>query len=55
MLILFNIIIEPSNLREKKKGTAICDKRTVKCDVETTQCDVGTIKCEKKNKETTKM
>ena len=56
MLILFNITIEPSNLRKKKrKGTAICDKRIVKCDVGTTQCEVGTVKCEEKKEETTKM
>ena len=55
MLILFNITIEPSNLRKKKKGTAICNKRIVKCDVGTTQCEVGTVKCEEKKEETTKM
>ena len=47
ILVLLNIIMEPSNLRKKKKNT-ICDKRTVKCDIGTTQCDNGTVKCEKK-------
>ena len=42
--------MEPSNLREKNKGTTICDKRTVKCDIGTTQCDRGTIKYKKKKK-----
>ena len=34
MLVLLNMTIEPSNLRGGKKGTTICDKRTVKCDIE---------------------
>ena len=33
MLVLLNMTIEPSNLRGKKKGTTICDKRTVKYDI----------------------
>ena len=48
MLELFNMTMEPSNLRKKNKGTTICDKRTVKCDIETIWCDNGTVKCEKK-------
>ena len=35
MLVLLNITIEPSNLREKNKGTTICDKRTIKSDIGT--------------------
>ena len=27
LLVLFNITIEPSNLRKKNKGTTICDKK----------------------------
>ena len=49
MLVLLNIIIEPSNLRKKiNKGTTIYDKRIVKCDIGTTQCEDGTVKYEKK-------
>ena len=52
MLVLFNITIEPSNLRKKKrKGTTICDKRTVTCDIGTAQCEDETVKCEKKVRE----
>ena len=36
MLVLVNVIIEPSNVREKKKkGTIECDKSTATCDVDT--------------------
>ena len=52
MLVLLNIIMEPSNLRKKiNKGTTIYDKRIVKCDIGTTQCEDGTVKYEKKIKE----
>ena len=51
MLVLFNITMEPSNLRKKNKGTIICDKRTVTCDVRTAQCEDETVKCEKKVRE----
>ena len=54
MLVLLNMTIEPSNLKKKKKGTTIYDKRTVKCDIGTTQCDNVTIKCKEKKKGTTK-
>ena len=37
MLVLFNVIIEPSNVRKKKKETIECDKNIVTCDVGTTQ------------------
>ena len=50
MLVLLNMTIKPSNLRKKKNGTTICDKRTVKYDIEIAQCDNGTVKCEKKKK-----
>ena len=40
--------MEPSNLREKNKGTTICNKRTVKCDVGTSHYDHRTVKCGKK-------
>ena len=39
MLVLFNITMEPSNLRKKYKGTTIRDKRTVTCDVGAGQCE----------------
>ena len=35
MLVLVNVIIEPSNVRGKKKGTIECDKSTATCDVDT--------------------
>ena len=41
-------MMEPSNVRKKKKRTVECNKRTVTSDVETARCDDGTIKCEKK-------
>ena len=47
ILVLLNVIMEPSNLG-KNKGTTICDRRTVKFDIGTAQCDNGTIKFEKK-------
>ena len=47
MLILFNVTIEPSNMR-KNKGTTKCDKSTITCDVNTTQCENDIIKCKKK-------
>ena len=54
MLVLLNMTMEPSNLREKNKGTTICNKRTIKCDVGTSHYDHRTVKCGKKNKGTTK-
>ena len=50
MLVLLNITMEPSNLREKNKRTIIYDKRTIKCDIGTAQCDNETIKYKKKKK-----
>ena len=49
MLVLPNETIEPSNVREKKKRTTVCDKSTVTCDVDIAQSEDGTAKCEKKN------
>jgi len=37
MLVLLNMIVEPSNLTKRNKGTTIYDKRTVKCDIGTAQ------------------
>ena len=38
MLILLNVIMEPSNAGKKKnKGTIECDKNTGTCDVGTAQ------------------
>ena len=51
MLVLLNMTMEPSNLREKNKETTICHKRTIKCDIRTAQCDNETIKYEKKIRE----
>ena len=48
MLVLLNMTMEPSNLREKNKETTICNKRTVKCDVGTSHYDHRTVKCGKK-------
>ena len=50
MLVLFNVTMEPSNLKKKNnnKGTTICDKRTVKFEIRTAQCEDGIVKCEKK-------
>ena len=49
MLVLPNVTIEPSNVREKKKKrTTVCDKSTVTCDVGIAQREDGTAKCEKK-------
>ena len=36
--------------KEKKKGTAKCDKRTVTYDVGTAQCEDETVKCERKKR-----
>ena len=52
MLVLLNITMESSNLRKKKKGITICNKRTVKCDIEIAQCNNEIVECEKKNKGT---
>ena len=35
MLVLFNVTMEPSNVRKKKKGTIKCDKKTDTCDIGT--------------------
>ena len=37
MLVLLNVIMEPSNVRKQNKGTIECDKNIVTCDVGTTQ------------------
>ena len=47
MLVLPNVIMEPSNVRKKKENHRF-DKSTVTCDVSTAQYEDGTIKCEKK-------
>ena len=44
MLVLLNMIMEPSNLRKN-------NKKIVKFDIGTTQCNNGTIKFEKQIKE----
>ena len=55
MLVLPNVIIEPLNVKKKKKKRTIkCDKSKVTYNVGTTQCEDKTVKCEKKNKETIK-
>ena len=35
MLKLYNVRIEPSNVRKKSKGTTKCEKKTITCDVGT--------------------
>ena len=37
MLVLLNVIMEPSNVRKQNKGTIECDKNMVTCDVGTIQ------------------
>ena len=47
MLVLYNVGMVPSNVKEKKKKRITeCDKSTITCDVSTTQCDVSTTQCE---------
>ena len=44
MLVLYNMIIEPLNVRKKKKKrTTEYDKNTVICNVDIAQCEDGTI------------
>ena len=47
MLVLPNVIMEPSNVRKKNKGTTECDKSTVTYDIGTAQCEDDAIKYEK--------
>ena len=47
MLELYNMRMEPSNVR-KNKETTECDKNTVICDVGIAQYKDGIVKCEKK-------
>ena len=42
------MIIEPLNVRKKRKEITKFEKRTVKCDVGIAQCEDETVKCEKK-------
>ena len=51
MLVLFNVTMEPSNVRKKVIEPKKYEKRTVTCDIGTAQCEDGTIKCEKKVRE----
>ena len=55
MLVLLNMIIEPSNVRKKKinKGTTICDKKLSNVILELHNVIMGIVKCEKKDKGTT--
>ena len=39
--------MELSNVKQKKKGTTKCDKRTVTYDVGTAQCEDESVKREK--------
>ena len=49
MLVLLNMTMKPSNLRErKKKEPLFVTKKIVKYDIGTAQCDNGTIKYEEK-------
>ena len=46
MLVLPNVIMEPLNVRKKKKKIIKCDKRTITCNVETARYEDETIKCD---------
>ena len=46
ILVLHNIMMVPSNMRKKNKGTTEGDKSTVTYDVGTAQCEDDTIKCD---------
>ena len=48
ILVLHNVRMVPSNMREKKKGSTKCDKNIATCDVNATQYEDNIIKCEKK-------
>ena len=48
MLELYNVRMEPSNVRKKINGTTKCEKKKVTCDIGTTQYEDEIIKCEKK-------
>ena len=50
ILVLPNLAIELSNMREKKKVITECDKGMVKSDVGTAQCNNEIIKCDKKKR-----
>ena len=43
--------MDPSNVRNKSKGTTKCEKKTVTCDIRTTIYEDGIVKCEKKVRE----
>lgn len=45
-LLLSNVMLEPSNVTKKIKGTMKCDNDTVICDIHSTQSNIGTIQCE---------
>ena len=40
MLVLLNVIMDPSNVRKKNKGTIEYDKNMVTCDVGTIQIPI---------------
>ena len=42
------MIIEPSNVRKKNKGTTECNKGIIKCDVDIAQYDNGISNVKKK-------
>ena len=46
MSILLNVIMEPSNVRKKNKGTIKCDKNIVTYDVGTTQIPMWRWNCQ---------
>ena len=48
MLELYNVSMEPSNVRKKSNGTTTCEKNIITYNIRTAQCEDGTIKCEKK-------
>ena len=48
MLVLYNVRMVPSDVRQKLKGITECDKSTITCDVNIAQYEDNTIKCGKK-------
>ena len=45
------MIMKPSNVRKKNKGTTKCEKRVVKCGLKIAQCEDRTVKYDKKVRE----
>jgi len=48
MLVLYNVMMVPSNVRKKNKRNTECKKNIVTCNIGITQYEDDTIECEKK-------